>query len=204
MMITRLKVKKLVVATFILISGVITVYLYLDVQPWHFKYKGDGMFTDNGVAASSYRYMLRLDTYDLTSASGKKNVYFVGNLPQEDMRLALRFIIDEGESRELIDKLRVRIVVSEVNEYNSSWKYEGVLYSFDAGFTPTSYTHSAEKIVLIMYSREPFTEPIMVFGQPSGLYKQGKRKVEFEFLGPIDKPLLQNRAELIIFGGGWK
>lgn len=70
--------------------------------------------------------------------------------------------------------------------------------------SPTSYNHSTDEIVVVMYSQEPFTQPIKVFDGYSGLYKRGDRKIEFELLAPISKPLQNNEVEFIIFGGGWK
>jgi hypothetical protein len=196
--------KVLIAIILVALSSAIAAYGYLYVHPWHYSYTGDGAFTDNGITASSYRYVLKLDKYDLANSVGKKHRYVVGALPQNDMRLALRLILTEGESRELIDRLRIRTAVSEVGETRPYYYYEGRLYSHDAGFTPTSYRHSSTETVLVFYSPEPFTQPITLFGRPTGLHQRGERKVEFELLDSVDKALRNKQAELIIFGGGWK
>lgn len=199
-----LRVKVLIPVILLALCAAILGYVYLYVHPWRYSYKGDGAFTDSGLTASSYRYVLKLDSYDLTNSVGKKHQYLVGVLPQNDMRLALQFVLTEGEPRELIDDLRIRVSVSKLGETKPYYVYEGKLYTPDAGFTPTGYKDSSNRTVLVMYSREPFTQSIAILGKPTGLHQQGGRKVEFELLGPVAKPLRNNEAELVIFGGGWK
>lgn len=200
----RLGSKLLVVASLVVSCGFLAVYIYLYVHPWRYSYSGDGIFTDKGFSASSYRYVLKLDELSLANSVGNKRTYFVGSLPQTSMRVALRFVLAEGESRESIDNLKIRLVVSASSDHQNYFQYKGKLYSQGEGFTPTSYMNSAGETVIVMYEKEPFMEPITIFGRHSGLYQREARIVEFELLEPIEKPLRQNQAELIIFGGGWK
>lgn len=188
----------------LIIFLIVIFYVLFNFQPWQHSYDGDGNFSDKGATVSSYRYVLTLDKFDLTNAGNNKHIYNIGKLPRIDMRLALRFVLKKEESRGSIDNLHIRLSISEMNEEAPYYEYDGKLYTPDSGFIPTEYTNSHGDRIIVMYSREPFYQQMMLFGQPAGFYKQGRRRLGFEIVDALEKPISNNYAELIIFGGGWK
>ncbi len=202
------RLKVLMSIGIVLLLAWVGAFIYLYNPLWAFDYEGEGIFADRGPRASSYRYVLVLDRYDLSRKSGTGK-YMIGELPRTDMRLGLRFFLSDNEfqggigAREHIDDVGIAVAISGRGESDVYFQYSGPLYTPDSGFVPTTRP-GHDGGVVIMYSPRPLLSTVQVFGLDTGIIKQEHCVVSFRLTDPIDKPLNENTVELIVFGGGWK
>ncbi len=196
-------IKYIVIIVALMLSVIVLLQIYL-VAPWTFSYKGDGIFIDRGAGSSAMRYLLVLDTYDLSHATGRKYSYHIGSLPRQRMHIGLRFNLREFETRNFIDQLKVRLRTYDATDHAVQYEYNGKLYNKGKGFVPMNFTNYAGGSVVIMYEIEPLNEHYKICGMQTPIYKSSGKVLEFELVEAVEPHLKDNKAELIIFGGGWK
>ena len=178
-----------------------------------FSYSGgDGKFTDFGSSLGAGRYRLDLGKIDLSEKS--KNIYLIGDLPNETLGLWLDYKSEEANNFQKIKyrisdvKIHIRIIIKDTG--NVAYEYLGNLYK--DGYRNGEYYREGLDLLggeragykklshKIQYS---FNDKYKLYGIETPFFVNCKRIIEIEIIKPQQNKF-KDTMDIVIFGGGWQ